>query len=64
MAIKVVLIAAVLVVGAVLIRGQGVRRQALRRLGLVVFAALAVVSILQPDLLTWAAQKINVGRGA
>jgi hypothetical protein len=64
MLIKIVLIAAVLVVGAVLIRGQGARRQALRRLGLVVFAVLAVVSIIQPDLLTWAARKINVGRGA
>ncbi|MDR3359166.1 MAG: DUF2304 domain-containing protein [Bifidobacteriaceae bacterium] len=64
MLIKAVLIAAVLVVGATLIRGQGARRQALRRLGLLVFAVAAVVSILQPDLLTWAARKINVGRGA
>jgi hypothetical protein len=64
MLIKAVLIAAVLGVGAVLIRGHGARRQALRRLGLAVFAVLAVISILQPDSLTWLARQINVGRGA
>ncbi|MDR2252476.1 MAG: DUF2304 domain-containing protein [Bifidobacteriaceae bacterium] len=64
MLIKILLIAAVLAVGATLIRGHGARRQALRRLGLILFAVLAVVSILEPDWLTWAAQKINVGRGA
>jgi hypothetical protein len=62
--IKILLIAAVLGVGAVLIRGHGARRQALRRLGLVVFALVAVASIIEPDALTWVARKINVGRGA
>ncbi|MDR1188283.1 MAG: DUF2304 domain-containing protein [Bifidobacteriaceae bacterium] len=64
MTIKIVLIAAVLLVALLMLRGQGARRQALRRLGLLAFAGLAVVSILQPDMLTWLAQKINVGRGA
>ncbi|MDR2453466.1 MAG: DUF2304 domain-containing protein [Bifidobacteriaceae bacterium] len=64
MLIKALLIAAVLLVGGALIRGHGARRQALRRLGLAVFALIAVASIVQPDWLTWLAQKINVGRGA
>jgi hypothetical protein len=62
--IKIILIAAVLLLGAGMLRGQGKRRQALRRIGLVVFAVVAVTSILQPDYLTWVAQRINVGRGA
>ncbi|MDR2381335.1 MAG: DUF2304 domain-containing protein, partial [Bifidobacteriaceae bacterium] len=62
--IKALLIAAVLLIGAAAIRGQGARRQALRRIGLVAFAGFAVVSILQPDLLTAAARLLNVGRGA
>ncbi|MDR2372694.1 MAG: DUF2304 domain-containing protein [Bifidobacteriaceae bacterium] len=64
MVIKIVLIAAVVMVALVMGRGHGARRQALRRLGLAAFAGLAVASILQPDMLTWVAQKINVGRGA
>jgi hypothetical protein len=62
--IKVVLILAVAVVSLFMLRGHGARRQALRRLGLLAFAAVAVVSIIFPDLLTAVAQKINVGRGA
>jgi hypothetical protein len=64
MDIKIVLIAAVVLVALAMLRGGGARRQALRRLGLLAFAGLAVASILQPDWLTWLAQKINVGRGA
>jgi hypothetical protein len=63
-AIQIVLIGAVALVALVLLRGHGARHQALRRLGLLAFAALAVASILQPDKLTSVAQKINVGRGA
>ncbi|MDR0626775.1 MAG: DUF2304 domain-containing protein [Bifidobacteriaceae bacterium] len=63
MAIKIVLIAAVVLVALVLAGGHGARRLALRRLGLAAFAAVAVVSILLPDTLTWVAQKVDVGRG-
>ncbi|MDR1825408.1 MAG: DUF2304 domain-containing protein [Bifidobacteriaceae bacterium] len=64
MFIKIALIVAVMAVALFMLRGQGARRQALRRLGLLLFAALAVVSIVFPDSLTTVAQRLNVGRGA
>lgn len=63
MVIQIVLIALVVVAAFAMLRGQGARRQALRRLGLLVFAAAAVWSILMPDQLTELAQLVNVGRG-
>jgi hypothetical protein len=63
MVIKSLLIAAVVLLALVLARGHGARRLAVRRLGLAAFAGLAVVSILKPDLATWVAQRIDVGRG-
>jgi hypothetical protein len=62
--IKVILIAAVVLIAVLMMRGHGARRQALRRIGLLVFAAAAVASILVPDLLTDLAQILAVGRGA
>ncbi|MDR0594254.1 MAG: DUF2304 domain-containing protein [Bifidobacteriaceae bacterium] len=64
MTIKIVLIAAVVLVALAMLRGHGERHQALRRLGLAAFAALAVASIIQPDWLTWLALRLGVGRGA
>ncbi|MDR1635370.1 MAG: DUF2304 domain-containing protein [Bifidobacteriaceae bacterium] len=64
MVIKIVLIAAVVLAALVLARGGGQRRQALRRLGLAAFAAVAVASIIQPDMLTGLARRLGVGRGA
>lgn len=61
--IQVVLIALVVLVVARLFRSRGARAQAIRRIGLVVFAAFAAVSILFPDVWTTIAQKVGVGRG-
>ncbi|HEX8972936.1 DUF2304 domain-containing protein [Oryzihumus sp.] len=61
--IQVLLIAVVIVVAARLLRGQGARTQAIRRLGLLVFAAFAVWSILVPGVWTRIAHVVGVGRG-
>lgn len=57
-----------LIVGTVLIAlrlmaGTGQRTQAIRRLGLLAFAGLAVLSILFPSLWTRLAQLVGIGRG-
>jgi hypothetical protein len=64
LAIQIVLIVAVLAVAARLLRGQGARHQAIRRLMLVVFAIAAVLSILFPLAWTKLATAVGVGRGA
>ena len=61
--IQAVLIAVVVLVVARLFRSRGARAQAIRRVGLVVFAAFAAVSILFPDVWTRLANKLGVGRG-
>src|SRR6476620_9460578 len=61
--IQVLLIAVVIVVAVRLLRGQGARTQAIRRLGLLVFAAFAVWSILVPGVWTRIAHAVGVGRG-
>ena len=62
--IQVLLIATVLVVGALLVRSTaGARHQAVRRLLLGVLVALAVASILLPGAVTAAANAVGVGRG-
>jgi hypothetical protein len=63
-AVGVVLIAVVALAALVLLRGQGARHQAVRRLGLVAFAGLAIVAIVFPDALTVVANAVGVGRGA
>lgn len=63
--IKILLLAAIVVVTAMLTRSTaGVRHQAVRRLMLVAFVVLAAVAILFPRLLTQLAQAVGVGRGA
>ena len=61
--IQVVLIAVVVAVVARLFRSNGARAQAIRRLGLLLFAAFAVVSILVPDVWNRIARVVGVGRG-
>ena len=61
--IQVLLIVVVVVVAARLFRSRGARSQAVRRLGLVLFAAFAVVSILFPTLWNRIASVAGVGRG-
>ena len=46
-----------------LFRSRGARAQAIRRIGLVVFAAFAAVSILFPDVWNRIAAVVGVGRG-
>ena len=61
--IQVLLIVVVILVVARLFRSRGARAQAIRRIGLVVFAAFAAVSILFPDVWSRLAQLVGVGRG-
>jgi hypothetical protein len=61
--IQVVLIVVVVGVSARLFRSRGERSQALRRIGLVLFAAFAVVSIIFPDVWNRIATVVGVGRG-
>lgn len=61
--IQVVLIVVVFAVVARLFRSRGARAQAIRRIGLVVFAVFAAVSILFPELWNRIAQLVGVGRG-
>ena len=61
--IQILLIAVVIVVVARLFRSRGARAQAIRRLGLVLFAAFAVVSILFPEVWNRIAHLVGVGRG-
>ena len=63
--IKVVLLAAIIVITAMLTRSTaGARHQAIRRLTLVGFVLLASLAIVFPRLLTQIAQLLGVGRGA
>lgn len=61
--IQVLLIAAVIAVVARLFRSRGARAQAIRRIGLVLFAAFAAVSILFPAVWTQIARNVGVDRG-
>lgn len=61
--IQIVLIAVVVAVAARLFRSRGARSQAIRRLGLLLFTAFAVVSILFPAVWNRIAHLVGVGRG-
>lgn len=61
--IQLVLILGILVVAARLLAGSGQRTQAVRRLGLLTFAALAALSVLFPNVWTTIAHKVGIGRG-
>jgi len=61
--IQLVLIVVVVAVAVRLLRDRGARTQAVRRLGLLVFAAFAVWSILFPSVWNRLARLVGVGRG-
>ena len=61
--IQLVLIVVVVLAAVRLLRGRGARSQAVRRLGLMLFAAFAVWSILFPSVWTRIAGLVGVGRG-
>jgi hypothetical protein len=64
LAIQVLLIVGILAVAWRLLGSYGQRAQALRRIGLLVFAAFAVWSILDPEILNRLARLLGIGRGA
>ena len=61
--IQLALIVTVFLLAARLLRGRGARPKAVRRLGLVLFAALAAWSILFPEVWNKFARLVGVGRG-
>ena len=61
--IQLVLIGVVILTAVRLLRGRGARTQAVRRLGLMLFAAFAVWSILFPSVWNRIAKVVGVGRG-
>src|SRR5665647_3362028 len=61
--IQLVLIVVVVITAVRLLRDRGARTQAVRRLGLVLFAAFAVWSILFPSVWNHIATLVGVGRG-
>lgn len=64
MVIKIVLILGVALGGGALMRSSGgARHQAIRRLLLLAFIVLAVVSVLSPHLMSTVAHWVGVGRG-
>lgn len=65
MLIQIILLVAIAVITVLLTRSTaGARHQAVRRLMLVGFVILAVLSVLFPSWLTWLARLLGVGRGA
>lgn len=62
--IQILLIVAIIVLGGFLMRGTGSdSHMALRRIGFALFIVVAVLSVLFPQWLTWAASLVGVGRG-
>ncbi|WP_083283611.1 DUF2304 domain-containing protein [Humibacillus sp. DSM 29435] len=62
--IQLLLIAGTLAIAWRLLMSYGQKAQAVRRMGLLVFAAFAVWSILDPGIWTRLAQLVGIGRGA
>jgi len=61
--IQLLLIVVVVLTAVRLLRGRGARTQAVRRLGLMLFAAVAIWSILFPSVWNQIAKLVGVGRG-
>ena len=61
--IQAALIVGIIVAVARLLAGSGQRTQAVRRLALLLFAALAALSVLFPKLWTQIAHSMGIGRG-
>ncbi|MEO7129897.1 MAG: DUF2304 domain-containing protein [Dermatophilaceae bacterium] len=62
--IQILLIAGTLAISWRLLISYGQKAQALRRVGLIIFAAFAVWSILDPSVWTRIALRVGIGRGA
>ena len=61
--IQLLLIVVVVLTAVRLLRGRGARTQAVRRLGLMLFAAVAIWSIVFPSVWNQIAKLVGVGRG-
>lgn len=62
--VQLVLVIAVVLVSLALMRGgSNARHLAIRRIMLVLFSCVAVLSIFVPELLTWVARMLGIGRG-
>ena len=62
--IKIILVVVIVIIGLLLIRPpSGDRHLALRRLFMVFLVAVAIISVLIPQWLTWLAHLVGVGRG-
>lgn len=63
MLIQVILLVGIVLVALLLLRRAGARHQAIRRLGLVVFGAFAITSVIVPGIWNALASAVGVGRG-
>ena len=63
MLIQIILLVGITLVAALLLRRAGARHQAIRRLGLVVFGAFAITSVIVPGIWNALARLVGVGRG-
>jgi len=62
--IKIILVVVIVIIGLLLVRPpSGDRHLALRRLFMVFLVAVAIISVLIPQWLTWLAHLVGVGRG-
>jgi small membrane protein len=61
--IQIILLAGIALVALLLLRRAGARHQAIRRIGLVVFGAFAVTSVIVPGIWNALARLVGVGRG-
>lgn len=61
---QILAVVTILVAGYFMFRGGGARHQAIQRIMLVVFMAAATSSVFFPQLWTYAARSVGVGRGA
>lgn len=60
---QILAVLAVVIIAFFTLRGGGARHQAVRRILLVLFVIGAAVSVFFPQLLTWLARLVGIGRG-
>jgi hypothetical protein len=60
---QIIAVAAVGLVAFFILRGGGARHQAIRRILLLLFVVAAGVSVFFPQVLTWLANLVGIGRG-
>ena len=60
---QILAILAVIGIAVLVVRGGGARHQAVRRILLVLFVLGAAVAVLFPQVLTWIANLVGIGRG-